>query len=190
MNEDRCELQSKDGRPVAVINKKTHIALACLSSSAKSIEYKGFVSRKELDRKISTNSESANSKPQSLCCRIQIYLFGTRIDADVVGQELSRYRLFLQHPSPSVYDAAYENPHYLNLPGNSLPNGILLPPISSKTRDCETDYTDITRSVGHEETDIFSIINDIPKQGYLEKWQTDKRIQTTLLRRATKCIAY
>jgi hypothetical protein len=182
MNEDRCELQSKDGRSVAMMNKKTHLALTCLSSSAKSIEYKGLVSRKELNRRISTNSGPANSEPPSLCCRIHIYVFGTRVDAAVVGQELSRYRLFLQHPSPSLYDATYENPHYLNLPGNSLPNGILLPPISPTTLACETGYTDTTGSIGHEVTDMFSVINDLPKQGYLKKAQTDKRIQTTLLR--------
>lgn len=109
-------------------------------------------------------------------------MFGTRINADVVGQELSRYRLFLQHPSPPLYDTAYENPHYLSLPGNSLPNGTLLPPISPKTLDCETGYTSTTGSIGHEVTDMFTIIDDLPKQGYLKKAQIDKRIQTTLLR--------
>jgi hypothetical protein len=188
MHEDHSELQSNDGCSVAVINKKTHLALICLSSSAKSIEYKGLVSRKEFNsrkdsnQRVSTHSKPANSEPPYSRCRIHIYLFGTRIDAAVVGQELSRYRLFLQHPSPSFYDTTYENPHYLNLPGNSLPSGTLLPPIFSKNIECETRNTDTTGSIGHEVTDVFTIMNDLPKQGYLEKAQTDKRIQTTLLR--------
>lgn len=182
MNEDRCELQSEDGRSIATMNKKVHIALNDLSSSVKSIEFKAVTSRKELNQRISTSSEPLNSKSPRPCWGIHVHVFGARVDAAVVGRVLSHYRLFLQHPSSSFDDTAYENPHYLNLPGNSLPNGAILPPISSEILGRDTSHTDSTRSVNHEMTDMFSVINDLPKRDYLTKVETDDRIQTTLLR--------
>ncbi|KAJ5338183.1 hypothetical protein N7452_004911 [Penicillium brevicompactum] len=190
MNEDRCELESEDGRPIATMNKKTHLALNDLASSVKSIEFKGVTSRRELYQRLSTSSEPFNSKSPKLCWGIQIYVFGARADVAVVGRELSRYRLFLQHPSPSVDDTTYENPHYLNLPGNSLPNGAILPPISSEILDRDTAHTEVAGSINHEVTDVFSAINDLPKQDFLKKVETDGRIQTTLLSHQSEGVSF
>ena len=182
MSKDRCELQSEDGRSIATMNKKTHLALSDLSSSAKSIDFRGLISRKELNERITTSPEPFNLKAPSIFWGINVHVFGARTDAEVVGRELSRYRLFLQHPSPLLDDTTYENPHYLHLPGNSLPNGAILPPIPSELLERETGHTKTKETPNHEVADVFSVIDDLPKQDYLKEVKADGRIQTTLLR--------
>ncbi|KAJ5723739.1 hypothetical protein N7488_001774 [Penicillium malachiteum] len=179
ISEHYCQLQSKYDEPVAVMNKKAQHALFSVLSSAKSIKYRGFISQEDLIAPIAPAAKFL----------MRIDVLGARADKKTIGQELSKYRFFLQHPSPILSDGIYENPHFLNTGGEGgFANGTLLPPLLPHNLDQPkpSRQLDTPATVEKEATDFFSLIDGLSQPIY-EKIPTDQRIRASLLR---KCYSH
>ena len=87
----------------------------CLKSFARkwSMQYSSFILKNTGAKGTLTTKSDAN--PQ-----IHIVVYGQSCEADVIGEFLSRNRLFLQHPFLHDGIAPYSNPHYFLAPGQQL----------------------------------------------------------------------
>jgi len=107
-------------------------------------------------------------------------IFGPRFISETLARELSRYRLFLQHPYPMPTNTPYENPQYLSMVGSSLPNGALLPPLLAEAPHRDTYQS--ARVDQDDEIDLATVIDNIYTPSDLKKVDIDKRIGATLTR--------
>jgi hypothetical protein len=161
------------------MNTKTHSALKSLQNS-ENLKYIGLIPRSELQQKLSAAAESLGVSSTKLPCLMGILIFGPRFVAETLAKDLSRYRLFLQHPDYLPDDARYDNPQYLKITGSSFANGAILPPIST-----EALQKDIKQSVKLEHDDILdlhTVMLNLPRPTHLREAKIDHNIRTTLLR--------
>ena len=176
--QDRCDVQFKDIN-IATINTKTYSALKSLLNER--IRYKALVPQAEFRRKLDTTVHSPGANRSELTWSMDIQIFGISSIADTVAKELSKYRLFLQHPHPMPVDVAYENPQYLSMAGSSFTNGAILPPISTEMSQVESK-SNPDSELDHVPNELIAIINNLPRHEYLQEADVDKRIKTKLLR--------
>jgi hypothetical protein len=78
-----------------------------------SVQYRSFVLTNTGAK--STLTTQSDADPQ-----IHIVVYGQSYEANVVGEFLSRNRLFLQHPFLHDETIPYSNPHYFLAPGQQL----------------------------------------------------------------------
>ncbi|CAG8962047.1 hypothetical protein HYFRA_00005089 [Hymenoscyphus fraxineus] len=178
--QDRCEVQFQ-GTNIATMQKKSQRALQQLISCSKErIIFKAIVSSIELKKKMYMIMQSSVVDESHLPWSINIQIFGVRADADIVAKELSKYRLFLQHPVPRPSDAIYENPQYLNTFGSSFINGAVLPPIVVEASQKDSSHNLVSEELLDDADQVRAVINNLPKQDYLEEAIIDERIKTEL----------
>lgn len=183
LSDGRCEVVDVFGDIVAVLNSKTHLALSKLTA-VNQIQFRGHIQRDNLNStttggKLLLNGSSAHSL-------LDLLVFGPQLIAENLARELSRYRLFLQHPDPLPADVSYSNPQYLPIAGAFLTNGSLLPAIQD-LEDVE-DHEDTSNISSSQEDDklqmsnLADVLDHLPQHNYLEEVQVDHRISTPLLR--------
>ncbi|CEJ93517.1 hypothetical protein VHEMI09098 [[Torrubiella] hemipterigena] len=193
-NYSRCDIQTKDGTHVATINTKFHVSIrrACFTDD---VEYKALVLLSDIKQQAAnTTAQRIRTRAPRQCCHTNIHIFGSRQIAAKVGRQLSRERLFLQHPSPVLHGATYNNPQYLTLIGGALPNGALLPSLSNVTltdesTDCPTPETN-GKPAPFELPDLISVMNELPEHEYLENVAIDDRIITPLYSHQLAAVAF
>ncbi|KAI4859476.1 SNF2 family N-terminal domain-containing protein [Hypoxylon rubiginosum] len=182
LSDGRCEVVDVFGDIVAVLNSKTHLALSKLTA-VNQIQFRGHIQRDNLNStttggKLLLNGSSAHSL-------LDLLVFGPQLIAENLARELSRYRLFLQHPDPLPADVSYSNPQYLPIAGAFLTNGSLLPAIQD-LEDVE-DHEDTSNISSSQEDDklqmsnLADVLDHLPQHNYLEEVQVDHRISTPLL---------
>jgi len=178
--DDRCLAQTEGGISVATLNTKTHLALKSLSS-ANSLRYRGMVRQDEFKQKLIAVAQPVGHTLQDLTGSMSILIFGVPSMGAVLARELSRKRLFLQHPDPLPQDCPYNNPQYLNLVASSLPNGAVLPPLSSPAFQPSEEAHLATQELDDGTDDPITILNNLPQQEYLGEADIDERVKTPLL---------
>ncbi|KAK2762331.1 hypothetical protein FQN54_001341 [Arachnomyces sp. PD_36] len=98
--------------------------------------------------------------------------------SETLAKELSRYRLFLQHPYPKP-DIDYENPQYLTISGAPFSNGAILPPIRDDRLQQAARSSD---EIDDDEIDNFTtLLDNLPRHDYLGEAIVDRNIRTELL---------
>lgn len=103
---------------------------------------------------------------------IDINIYGSRKVFEVVGNVFSTARLYFQHPHHCQGIVKYENPHFLSLP--NIPDTIL---------DSHTAFVTPVRGIATQrQCDVFSVLENLHKHGYLREAVVDHRIKTELLR--------
>ncbi|KAI1354797.1 hypothetical protein F5Y01DRAFT_272743 [Xylaria sp. FL0043] len=175
-SEDRCDVFAH-GVPIATMGTKIYLALKSLSSS-ELLSYRGVVPKSELHQKLALVARTSQGHSSRTRCTIGLIIIGPRSVKDTLARELSRYRLFLQHPMPMPNDLIYENPQYLSMVTSSFPNGAILPPIAKNTLDqglCKQDATDL------ESATIEAVLDSLPRHDYIKMVKIDERIKTPLL---------
>lgn len=182
--DNRCDVQTKAGFAIGTIPKRQHKVLQRCHSS-ENLEYKALVLLDDFERSMNRVQKTARSSNHQ--CTINIQVFGAREIADSIGKVLSQERLFLQHPSPLLHGAMYENPQYLSLVGSTLPNGALLPQLSCEIMGAESKLNDPTielvEEVDKDEIEgLMSAMNGVVEHNYLEHVRIDKRIHSILYR--------
>lgn len=180
LDEDRCDILAQGDTVVGTLNTRTHLALKSLSS-AEGLRFLGVVRRAEFEEKLTSIAHPVNGKPASLTYSMALLVVGLRSLGDIVARELSKKRLFLQHPKPMPQSLTYENPQYLTMVTSSLPNGALLPPISVEALDHEISVCGEKQELDNGSDDVIALINNLPRQEYLSQADIDKRITTPLL---------
>ncbi|KAI0812914.1 SNF2 family N-terminal domain-containing protein [Xylaria sp. FL0064] len=132
-SEDRCDVFAH-GVPIATMGTKIYLALKSLSSG-ELFSYRGVVPKSEFHQKLALVARTSQGHSSRTCCNIALIIIGPRSLKDTLARELSRYRLFLQHPIPMPNDLIYENPQYLSMVTSSFGNGVILPPIALNILD-------------------------------------------------------
>ncbi|KAI1777215.1 SNF2 family N-terminal domain-containing protein [Hypoxylon cercidicola] len=175
----RYEVVDVFGDIVATLNKKTHMAFSKLTA-VNQIRFSGNV------QKDGSNLLTTGGKPpangSSAYSLVDLLVFGPQSIANNLAKDLSRHRLFLQHPNPLPVVVPYDNPQYLRMTGVSLTNGSLLPAI----QDFE-DPEDISNTTSSQEDDelqmsnLADVLDHLPQHNYLKEVQIDHRILTPLL---------
>ena len=179
ISEERCNIMVA-GLPIATMNKKTHLALKSLAS--KDVNFTGVVPRGEFQQKMAAANISPGIGPPNLSFSIAIILCGPTSIAESLARDLSKYRLFLQHPNPRPIGVEYVNPQYLVIAGSRLPNGAVLPPIPPESFDQGTDRAGrINQGDLEDEVDLREVMNNLPRPAYLVEADIDGRIKTKLL---------
>lgn len=136
--------------------------------------------RSELNQRLVAAELSSGIPPPNLPCTTAILIFGPRFIAATLARELSKSRLFLQHPYSMATHTPYENPQYLSKVGSSLPNGALLPPLTAEAPHRDTyQFTQVDQD---DEMDPAAVMDNIDKPSDFEKVNVDERISATLTR--------
>ncbi|KAI1311219.1 hypothetical protein F5Y03DRAFT_343886 [Xylaria venustula] len=175
LTEDRCDFLAY-GVPVATMGSKTHFALKSLSSAAM-LKYRGIVLRSEFHQKLGAAARSTHNHASKIFCNIALLVFGPRSTKDILAKDLSKYRLFLQHPVPMPEGVVYDNPQYLRIAGSSFGNGVILPPIAA-----DIFYATGSSTPDPEEPATFaSVLDNLPRNDSIRSVGIDPRIRTTLL---------
>lgn len=178
---ERCTVQTTDGVALARVNTKTALAMRSLALHQK-VSFKGVASRAELDQKLAQTTLTRNPNPAQFTWPLNIHVFGDRSVADTVARELSKLRLFLQHPNPFTPGTVYENPQYLIVPGASLPNGTVLAPLAAELLRPETERAVSAEEFDDEEQNLTRLMNTLPRHDYLQEIDIDSSIKTVLLK--------
>jgi len=179
--QDRCDVQFQ-GINIATMQTKTQHALQHLMSCSKErVRYKALVPRAELKEKLDAAMQPLGADKSKLPWSMNIQIFGVRSIADTAAKELSKYHLFLQHPCPVPFNAAYENPQYFSMAGSSFTNGVVLPPISVEATQSEIESNAVSEELDHVLDELKAVMNNLPRHDYLSEADVDKRINTNLL---------
>ncbi|KAH8586237.1 SNF2 family N-terminal domain-containing protein [Bisporella sp. PMI_857] len=186
--QDRCDIQFK-GTNFATMNTMTHRALTYLPSKEK-VRYKALVPRTEFKQKLYAITQSLSVDVSQLVWSMDIHMFGVRSTADTVAKGLSKYRLFLQHPSPMPFDIPYENPQYFGKVGSSFTNGFILPPISAGPSQGPAELHPSSEDLDHRIDEVMAVINDLPRQDYGREVDVDKRIRTDLMSHQNEAVNF
>ncbi|KFA52196.1 hypothetical protein S40293_00600 [Stachybotrys chartarum IBT 40293] len=184
---DRCDILSR-GTSVAVLNERTHAALKSLTTRYPGLRLVGLMLATELSQKIRMAAIVPNPNPSKLSTTMSIIVFGHRLIADSVVKELSRHRLFLQHPNPMPNEVAYENPQYLASVASPFSNGSILPPIPAQLFQEGSEAPD--ELPGDSLEDVASVMDNLPQHDYLREAVVDGRVTTTLLSHQKEAVDY
>lgn len=177
---------------VARLNKRTQFALAIIERSeslAGKVHYRALLPLAELRGRLKLASQLSSLDSSQASWDMSILLTGPRSISQVLAKELSRQRLYLQHPSTVPDDMRYENPQYLTMVGSSFSNGAVLAPIvlepSQESND--TEETKVasrqteTRSLDGDVVDVITMLDQLPRHEYLMEPPVDGRVETVLL---------
>jgi hypothetical protein len=180
IDEDRCDIIAA-GVSVGTMNKKTHLALKSLNPQT---VYKVMVPLQEFREKLAAAKFSPGMASSNITCVMAIVLCGPRSIADSLAKDLSKQRLFLQHPDPRLPDTRYENPQYLSMVGSWLPNGAILAPISTDLFiQHETDRLNaVNREDAEDEVDLRAVMDNLPRPERIIEASIDGRVMTALLK--------
>ncbi|KAK0705714.1 SNF2 family N-terminal domain-containing protein [Lasiosphaeris hirsuta] len=187
MDDDHCQLMAK-GVSIATINKKSHFALRKLSSYP--LEYLGIAKQQELQQKLIAAEVSLGTGVSNLSCTISLLLSGPRSISDALAKELSKHRLFLQHPNPKPIGVDYENPQYLGMVGSWLPRGPLLTPLSTESAEQPTDQSSDVNPDDEPEVDLKAVMDNLPKHSYLREADITEGITATLKRHQRQAVGF
>jgi SWI/SNF-related matrix-associated actin-dependent regulator of chromatin subfamily A3 len=181
LNEDRYNIVSREGISVATMNKKAHLALRSLFLEY-GIQYQGLIPKVKFKEKLDTAAQPVGLDSSYFTISMSVLVFGLRSSANLLAKALSRYRLFLQHPSIVLTDSLYENPQYPRMITSSFPNGTIIPPISVIAIQEDTEVDSLTAMVDEDPEDLITVINNLPRHDYLnEEAHIDNRVTATLL---------
>jgi hypothetical protein len=162
--------------------KIQHALQKLMSCSEERVRYEALVHQAEFKEKLDTAMQPLGVDKSKLPWSMSIQIFGVRSIADTVAKELSKYRLFLQHPCPVPFNAVYENPQYFSMVGSSFSNGAVLPPISVETTQREIESNAVSEELDHGLDELKAVMNNLPRHDYLREADVDERINTDLLR--------
>lgn len=180
--QDRCDVQFQ-GVNIATMQTKTQHALQHLIHCSKGrVCYKALVPRADFKERLDATIQPLGIDKFKLPWSMNIQIFGVRSIAATVAKELSKYRLFLQHPFPVQLNAAYENPQYLSMAGSSFTNGAILAPISVEVTQTEIESNDISEDPDQVLDELRTVIDNLPRHDYLREADIDKQVNTDLLR--------
>ncbi|KAK3342074.1 SNF2 family N-terminal domain-containing protein [Lasiosphaeria hispida] len=186
IDDDQCRVVVK-GVSIATINKRIHSSLRTLSTYP-GLEYTGIAKQQELQQKLAAVELSLGTSISNLSCTISLLLSGPRSISDALAKDLSRYRLFLQHPNLKPFGVDYENPQYLGMIGSWLPGGPLLAPLPTEFREQPADQSsDVDQD---EEFDLKAVMDNLPKHSYLREVDITGEIKATLKRHQREAVSF
>ncbi|KAH0536054.1 hypothetical protein FGG08_007035 [Glutinoglossum americanum] len=159
-------LQTRSGKDVAVLDTRTTKALKTLSD-LKSVRFEAFPIADGLANGVQVWKEKGKITGIS----VEINVYGGRDVVNVVGKNLSRSAIYLQHPGHLGDNIEYHNPHYLTLPGQlRLEHCTLTPPY------CPGEPTK-----GTSGPDIATVFDSLKRYRCLQQVDVDLQVRTSLL---------
>ncbi|PYH39514.1 DEAD/DEAH box helicase [Aspergillus neoniger CBS 115656] len=188
IQDDRCDLLSKQGNCVATLNTKTHHALSSMRLPEPPT-WLGVIPKFELHQRMKIVVESSPSARWSskATCTMSILVIGSPSVAQILARELARYHLFLQHPNPKPEYLEYKNPQYLSGVGAPCLNRPILPPILGIAKPNDTGGLDTmdneAQGYGDREYDgdgSGAVLYKLPQQALRKEVGADSRIRTKL----------
>ncbi|KAM0280238.1 hypothetical protein ACHAQH_004196 [Verticillium albo-atrum] len=105
---DHILLSFPDGTPFGYLRSHMKNALAKLLDR-KNLSFEAVAEAKALQ-----DTVTKARKTSGAVARVDLYVYGSRRLAPVVGERLSKWKLWLQRPEAVRRGAAYENPHFLS----------------------------------------------------------------------------
>ncbi|KAM0322176.1 hypothetical protein ACHAQA_009666 [Verticillium albo-atrum] len=105
---DHILLSFPDGTPFGYLRSHMKNALAKL------LDRKNLSFEAVADAKALQDTVTKARKTSGAVARVDLYVYGSRRLAPVVGERLSKWKLWLQRPEAVRKGAAYENPHFLS----------------------------------------------------------------------------
>ncbi|KAI2909922.1 hypothetical protein CBS147371_9294 [Aspergillus niger] len=197
IQDDRCDIVSKQGIYIATLNNKTHHALSSIRLPEPPT-WLGVIPKFELQQRIKSVAESSPTAQWSskVTCTMSVLVIGSPSIAQVLARELAQHHLFLQHPDPKP-DLEYNNPQYLSLAGAPCLDRPILPPILGITKQNDTDGLDVLgkEDQGHDnceydDDDARAILDDFPQQALRTEIDVDNRIRTMLERHQREAVDF
>lgn len=160
-------LQSSSGTDVAVLNTQVSNCFLGLRESS-SVHYEGFVDAVRWGEM----SQAWKKTGKVGILLVDINVYGSWEEFEMVGQVFSNARLYFQHPHSCDDLATYENPHYLNLtntPGLDLEFSM-------------TSATPAQEVLNLPQYSVSYALEDLHQPGSLRGIEVDSHIRTSLLR--------
>ncbi|GLA64998.1 hypothetical protein AtubIFM54640_006733 [Aspergillus tubingensis] len=197
IQDDRCDIVSKQGIYIATLNTRTHHALSSIRLP-EAPTWLGVIPKFELQQRIKSVAESSATAKWStkLTCTMSVLVIGSPSIAQALARELAQHHLFLQHPEPKP-DLEYSNPQYLSLAGAPCLDRPILPPILGIAKQNDTNGLDVLgkEDQGHDncdydDDDARAILDDFPQQALRNEIDVDNRIRTKLERHQREAIDF
>ncbi|PYH69626.1 DEAD/DEAH box helicase [Aspergillus vadensis CBS 113365] len=187
IQDDRCDIVSKQGIYIATLNTRTQHALSSIRLP-EAPTWLGVIPKFELQQRIKSVAESSATAQWSskVTCTMSVLVIGSPSIAQALARELAQHHLFLQHPEPKP-DLEYSNPQYLSWAGAPCLDRPILPPILGIAKQNDTDGLDVLGREGqghdncdYDDDDARAILDDFPQQALRNEIDVDNRIRTKL----------
>ncbi|ETS78812.1 hypothetical protein PFICI_08665 [Pestalotiopsis fici W106-1] len=181
-----AKLQTTGGFPTAVLNNRTHQGLSSISNETKAraqviVEYTTWVDANNKFRELEGKETS------SVCFQTRIILSGLRDEGNTVAKLLANCNLYLQEPMLGATHLLYENPQSLDLPHPLFTTGGLqdIQELETVLVDDSEHDSELVNPTAEDMSsllvDIDAFLNNMPVHAYLQAYQEDRRILSSLL---------
>jgi hypothetical protein len=172
---ERCDLSTKGGEEVAVLNMTTFRALEEMQKWP-SIRLEGLLDASRMPNKNSLFKSPKRQREST----IDIILYGQRHLAEQVAAKLCQADLFLEDPHFTPDAMPYENPQDLDIPDLPRSQDIGLAHMSQQTEPLfDGDPMDLVFDAPDLELD--QIMDQLACHDYLDQARADGRIISNLL---------
>jgi SWI/SNF-related matrix-associated actin-dependent regulator of chromatin subfamily A3 len=114
------------------------------------------------------------TKASDATIRVNINVYGTREARKEVGDQLSRGKVYLQHPDQKRGASIYDNPHVLQLPGMNTSNQNLKP-------DGVVESASKADKAEQFKSAVSNVYASLKRSSHLKRMAGDNRLRTPLL---------
>lgn len=157
-----------DDKVLGELNEKLEEALVSIAEQQYLLDFEIFVptgaTRETIGRA---------TKENDAIVRVQVNVYGPRLIAQSVGNELSRRGLYLQRPGYIRDGAAYDNPHFLKLVGGDA--ALCEEVVHTEEKVLEKGKKEALKKA------ISDVYSSLTRSQNLKELEDDERLKTPLL---------
>ena len=158
----------RDGTQLGLLNAHTTKALDSITDLP-SVQLEAFVDLVAL-----CETMCRATKASDATIRVNINVYGTRETRKEVGDQLSRGKVYLQHPDQQRSTSIYDNPHVLQLPGMKASNQHMKP-------DGVVESTSKADKAEQFKSAVSNVYASLKRSSHLKRMAGDNRLRTPLL---------
>ena len=170
--EERYAIVFPDETTLGEVNAQLETALKALFEQHYQLGFEVFAPIQPIRETI-----SRATKQKEAIVRVNINLYGPQTSSKDVGDELSKYKIYLQRPDYIKAGLEYDNPHVLKLAGFQLSFNHQL----EELRENGQDKNDLQKADDFKET-ISTIYSSLTRNSKLVSLEDDGRLKTKLLK--------
>ena len=170
-NDSQLYLIFLDGTRLGLLNAHTTKALDSITDLP-SVQLEALVDLVALHEAMCRATRASDAT-----IRVNINVYGTREARKEVGDQLSKGKVYLQHPDQQRSTSIYDNPHVLRLPGMKTANQNLKPDgaVESASKADKADKAEQFKSA------VSNVYASLKRSSHLKRMAGDNRLRTRLL---------
>lgn len=156
-----------DGSPLGELNKQLEETLNDLSNHFLELEVAAPI------RPIRETIGKATREKEAIV-RVNINLYGSRSKAQIIGQVLSKHKVYLQRPDYLRPGVIYDNPHVLKLANVMAPQSGIIVQVGTSAKHPQDSGEELKKNIA-------AVFSSLRRGKALNELEGDQRLTTALL---------